>query len=531
MNGAAPVRSFNELESRVHELEERVRLYEAVLATGPVFAHVYDGEMTSRWATSCLRPELGYQSPDQLSAEENYAFVHPDDRDRVEREAREALQGDRVPPSRIRVRDADGDWRWLAILAVNLLDDPGIGRIVVHSWDVTDEVRREEEVHASGRLLTALIDTLDEAVVVVSDGRVTFANARIKDFFPGIGDPRNLIGRPVAELQRKFSEGIADPDAFLQSAQQIVTDGALVRRRFVETADGRILEQHFLPIPVGERISRRMWVYRDVTAQLNLERRQKRLLEMERATRRSVEEQNDQLRELDDLKTAFVATVSHELRTPLSALRSYIDLLLDPAGEALSNDQRDLAEAVKRGALRLGRLVDDLLVLAQLQTGSLPFEEAVVDVPGTVRDAIEDVRRLAPPEVSIVSALDPGPAIGTDRVRLTQIVLNLLGNAAKFARSEVRCAAHPADPDWVIEIVDDGPGIAVDELERIFEPFYRGRPGGRARQGTGLGLPISVQLADLLGGRLTVSNSDGLPGVVARLTVPINRRGRGRAAA
>ena len=84
---AAPARSADELEARVHELEDRVRLYEAVLATGPFFAHVYDGEMTSRWSTSSLRPELGYQLPGQLSAEENYAFVHPDDRDRVERES------------------------------------------------------------------------------------------------------------------------------------------------------------------------------------------------------------------------------------------------------------------------------------------------------------------------------------------------------------------------------------------------------------------------------------------------------------
>jgi signal transduction histidine kinase len=324
---------------------------------------------------------------------------------------------------------------------------------------------------------------------------------------------------------------MADPAAFLEAARRIVAVGAIVRRRFVETADGRILEQHFLPISVWGRVSRRMWVYRDVTAQLNLERRQQRLLEMERATRRNVEDQNDQLRELDDLKTAFVATVAHELRTPLSALRSYLDLLLDPDGEVLSDGQRNLAEAVERGSLRLARLVDDLLVLAQLQTGSLPLEETVVDVPGAVADAIEDVRRVSPAEVSIVSALDPGPAIGTDRVRLTQIVLNLLGNAAKFAGSEVRCAAHPAGLNWIIEIVDDGPGIAPDELERIFEPFYHGRPGGRARQGTGLGLPISVQLADLLGGHLTVANNDSSPGVIARLIVPIDPQGVARAAA
>ncbi len=507
---------------RVRELEERVRLYEAVLSTGPVFAHVYDSEMNSRWSTAALRPELGYAGSPQISGEDNYALVHPDDRARAQREAGDLLRGDAVELSRLRVRDAGGEWRWLAILAASVLDEPDLGSIVVHSWDITGEVRHEEEVHASGRLLKALIDTLDEAVVVVSEGKVAFANAKVADYFSTVGEPEALIGRSAVDVQESFSEAMAQPSEFLDSTLQIVAGGEAVRGRFVETADGRILEQHFLPIEVGERVSRRMWVYRDVTAQLNLERRQQRLLKMERAARQSVEEQNERLRQLDDLKTAFVATVSHELRTPLTATRSYIDLLLDPEGDALSDEQRGLAQAAQRGAFRLSRLVNDLLVLAQLQTGSLPIERSPVNIPDAVADAIDDVSRVAPDDVVIVQHCDQGPPAATDRVRLMQIVSNLLGNAAKFADGEVTCTTSRRNGSWVIEILDDGPGIGPDELERIFEPFYRGRPGGRARQGTGLGLPISAQLAESLGGSLTVVNNEAASGVVARLTVPID---------
>jgi signal transduction histidine kinase len=525
MDTAADQRSpdhVRELEDHARELEDHVRLYEAVLRTGPVFARVYDGEMNSRWSTAALRPELGYEGSAPISAEENYAFVHPDDRARARREAGDLLRGGDPELSRLRVRAADGEWRWLAILAANLLDDPDIGSIVVHSWDITGEVRHEEEVHASGRLLTALIDTLDEAVIVVAGGEVAFANAKVAEHFRTVGDPRALIGRSVLDVQTAFSEAMADPRAFLDSTRQIVAGSEAVRGRFVETADGRILEQHFLPIGVGERVARRMWVYRDVTAQLNLERRQQRLLTLERDARHSLEEQNERLRQLDDLKTAFVATVSHELRTPLTAMRSHIDLLLDPEGEALGGEQRVLVEAARRGALRLGRLVDDLLVLAQLQTGSLPVERSPVDVPDAVADAIDDVSRGAPDDIVIVQQLDGGPPAATDRVRLMQIVSNLVGNAAKFAEGEVRCTASRRNGDWIVEILDDGPGIAPAELQRIFEPFYRGRPGGRGRQGTGLGLPISAQLADLLGGSLTVANNETTSGVVARLTVPID---------
>ena len=514
--------SPDELRDEVRELRERVRLYEAVLVTGPVFVHVYDREMNSRWSTATLRPELGYRPSELLSREENYAVVHPDDRSESERRTQDLLRGEPHTPRRLRVRNAEGEWRWLAIIAANLLDDPEVGRIVVHSWDITEEVAREEEIDASRRLLASLIDTLDEGVVVVSDGRVAFANAKITDFFPAVEDHQELIGCPAEEMREAFSQRMADPEEFVESAWRIVRAGEAVRGRLVETADGRIFEQNFLAVHVGGRLTSRMWVYRDVTEQRQFERRQKRLLEMEREARLSAERQNDRLRELDELKNTFVATVSHELRTPLSAIRSYIDLLLDPEGESLSDEQRDIAAAVHRGALRLARLVDDLLVLAQLQSRSLQVERSSVNVPGVIADAVEEVRRGIQRDVSITTDLASGPPVGTDRVRLTQIVSNLLGNAAKFARGEVRCSARPAAGHWVIEVVDDGPGIGAEDLEHVFEPFYRGRSGnGGRRQGTGLGLPISAQIAELLGGSLTIANSPD-SGAIARLIVPFD---------
>jgi signal transduction histidine kinase len=125
----------------------------------------------------------------------------------------------------------------------------------------------------------------------------------------------------------------------------------------------------------------------------------------------------------------------------------------------------------------------------------------------------------------ITPEFSSGPAIETDRVRLTQIISNLLGNAIKFARGQVRCSARPAADHRVIEVVDDGPGIAPEDLERVFEPFYRGHPGGGGgRQGIGLGLPISEQLAELLGGSLKVADSAG-SGAIARLVIPFEHQG------
>jgi signal transduction histidine kinase len=503
-------------------LAEQVRLYEAVLASGPIFVHVYDRDMNSRWSTASLRPELGYEPQQPMSAEENYAFVHPDDVPTLRMDRRLIETGEPPPPRRIRVRDAQGAWRWLALLSVDLLDDPDVGSIVIHSWDVTDEVEREEEIDAARRRLVALIDTLDEAVAVINDGVIVYANARLSELFPALGPHDQVIGRRTADVQEAVAASMADPQDFLETTRGTIATGAPVRGRMVETEDGRTLDQHFLPIRVGDRETSRLWVTRDVTAQLELERRQARLLELERDARQRVEEQNRLLRELDDLKTAFVATVSHELRTPLSALTSYLELLLDDPTGALEDDQRQIAAAAKRGADRLARLVDDLLVLAQVQSRSLRIDRGSVDVPHVVLEAVEEVRRGLDREIDLTAEVAGGPQVTGDRARLMQILVNLISNAAKFADGRVVCIAQPSGAAWTVEVLDDGPGVPPEELQQLFEPFYRGRDAVRGRRpGTGLGLPISAQLAELLGWRLTLDNREE-GGAVARLTLPVD---------
>ena len=261
----------------VRDLADRVRLYEAVLTTGPILVHVYDRAMNSRWSSASLRPELGYQPTEALSAQENYAFVHPEDVPPAPLDVERAA-GDAPVPRRIRVRNAEGEWRWLALLSVDLLDDPAVGSIVVHAWDITDEVAREDEIEASRQRLSALIDTLDEAVVVVSDGTVSYANARVSELFPTAGGHEALIGRPAADLQETFARSMADPQAWVDTGLRAVAAGEPIHGRFVETADGRILEQYFVPIRVAGRETSRMWVYRDVTAPLQLERRREQVL-------------------------------------------------------------------------------------------------------------------------------------------------------------------------------------------------------------------------------------------------------------
>ena len=402
---------------------------------------MYDGELNSVWSTTALREELGYGYRD-LTSEENFSFVHPDDLERVRGNLERLHAGEPAVGERFRARAADGEFRWLSTISTDLLDDERVGQIVTHVWDISEQVAQEAEIDAFNEMLRALIDTLDEAVIVVSDDVIQFANARVAELVPGIDDHQALAGRPVQEFAATFMEAMADPAGFEESARQIAAESRPVRGNLVELASGVICEQHFLPIYSRGRVVSRMWVYRDVSAQLEVERRQHQVLELERDTRHALERQNARLRQVDELKTAFVATVSHELRTPLASLRSYLDLLMDPAGGELNDEQQEIASAALRGAVKLGRLVDDLLVLAQLQSDTLQIERSLFDVGEVLGDVVAEFAPGVPEGVELASEIDPGPRLDSDPLRVSQIVSNVLGNALKFADSRVSCSAR-----------------------------------------------------------------------------------------
>ncbi len=510
------------------DLGRQLRRFEQVMAAGPMFVHVYDRDLNSRWSTSSLRPELGHRPSNLLSAEENLAYVHPDDLVLVGEDLRRALEGEEHEVIRIRVRDADGGWRWLAIMHTGLLDDLEFGSVVAHAWDVTEQVQAEMDVEASNRLLEALIDALDKAVAVIAGGEIRFANSEFVEMFSAPGERLDLRGWPVEDLRPRAQTLMSDPEGFFEQVRGDIASGDVVNGRVAQTVDGRMLEGRMLSVSLPDREDSRVWILRDVTAQRLAEGRRERLLELERVARRGAEEQNQHLRELDELKTELVATVSHELRTPVSAIRSYVELLAED--EHLDESSRLLAHSAARGIARLGRLVDDLLVLAQLEARTLPLQSDQVDVIASVQGVIADLRSASTGGVLIAEDLEPGVPWRGDRLRLEQIITNLLSNALKFASATVACTASVKDGEWVIEVGDDGPGIPSSEAALVFEPFVRGRSATkRGTTGAGLGLPLSKRLAENLGGRLAIepasSRHGQLKGAWFRLSLPLTDAG------
>ena len=230
---------------------------------------------------------------------------------------------------------------------------------------------------------------------------------------------------------------------------------------------------------------------------------------------------NEKLRELDRVKDEFVSTVTHELRTPLTSIRAFSEILHDNPELELEKRERFL-EIILSENQRLTRLIEQVLDVARLEAGGgdWVFEELVVDdvlhaAAGSMEQLFEE--RSARLELDLAAA---DVALRLDRDRLTQVVVNLLANALKYSDAEaprIRVRSRATANGVSFDVVDNGPGIDLNDRELLFEKFRRlGDRVGEAQPGTGLGLSICRQIVHRFGGEIQVDNE---PGWGARFTV------------
>jgi PAS domain S-box-containing protein len=214
---------------------------------------------------------------------------------------------------------------------------------------------------------------------------------------------------------------------------------------------------------------------------------------------------------LEEEKTDLVATISHELRTPMSAVYGAAKTLLRTDVEFPAERRQQLLEMIATQAARLSQITEELLLTSRLDRGDLTVDAEPVDVAGIVGETVEAMGPNLPDsaEIEIEIPADIGAASG-DRDRIQQVLVNLLDNAVKYGESPVKVRAYRTDGGVRICVADAGPGIALADQSRIFEKFYRADPQlARSPGGTGLGLYISRELAQRMGGRLDLSSELG----------------------
>jgi len=454
------------------------------------------------------------------------ALLHPDDSELALNALQSIISGDRSPgePVELRIIGNDGAVHWFETTGVNMLDDPAVEGVVLHARDVTDRRAADDAVRLRTGQMAGIMNNLNVGVLVEDDERrVVAANQAFADTF-GIEIPaESMTGADCVAAMRAARNLFKDPEGFVASVEMNVAKKRPVRNELLALTDGRYLERDYVPVRDQGQVKGHIWLYRDVTEELELTQRREEMLELERHTRRQVEEQNEALRELDELKTQLVATASHELRTPLASIVSFADLLADGHAGAHPPEEMRFIDAIQRNADRLLHLVDDLLLLARLESKAVALLREQVAVGDLIAELVENARaRASDRSISIELHSDGSASIEGDRSKLTQVIDNLISNAVKFTSDggEVTVVVEQQFDTVTVAVSDTGIGIPSEDLDRLFERFFRA-DNARKNQipGTGLGLSVSLGLVELHGGSLAVESAEGV-GTTMTVTLP-----------
>jgi two-component system phosphate regulon sensor histidine kinase PhoR len=335
-----------------------------------------------------------------------------------------------------------------------------------------------ESQHAITARMGAMLDSMIEGLIVIDErGRVTLANRAAERLF---SFSRMMVGGTLLEIIRHHEvaaianrvnagEEVVEHEVRLESpVLRVLQISAVALRDAAQAPAGAVL------------------VFHDVT----------------------------RLRELEGVRQDFVANVSHELRTPLSLIKSAAETLIDGGKDDATALTRVL-EIIDKNANRLTLLIDDLLLLAQIDSGRVEVRLEPLLLAAAVQDALDDFGgKAASRGVTLMQDVPPYLIARADPNRLRQVLANLIDNAIKYGAANGRVVARGralVDGRVEFSIRDNGPGIPPDSVARIFERFYRvDKARSRDQGGTGLGLAIVKNVVQAHGGEVRVESTLGV---------------------
>ena len=219
-----------------------------------------------------------------------------------------------------------------------------------------------------------------------------------------------------------------------------------------------------------------------------------------------------ELRERERFRREFIGNLAHELRTPIFSIQGYILTLLE-GGLEDPKVNRNFLQRASNGTDRMIRIVEDLDLITQLESGVISIAAKRMDLKKLVDEMIDDLRiRASERQVALRNGIEEELWVKADRDRLAQVFSNLFNNAIHYGHSGGKCTVRAFDigDQVLVEIADDGPGIAAEHLPRLFERFYRvGKSRARNEGGSGLGLAIVKHIVEGHGGTISVKSIEG----------------------
>ncbi|HEY2852201.1 MAG TPA: ATP-binding protein [Gemmatimonadaceae bacterium] len=413
---------------------------------------------------------------------------------------------------------------------------------------VRESERREMELRhmrelweSQARFREVVTSALDAIILFDKQERITLFNSAAERMFHCVTD--EAVGTPLARFFTDDGKAVQQLRAFAEGSQSNGTSNGgdataavapgpaeSVRSLTARRANGESFPiEASVSLLKSPRETTYTLILRDVSERVRHEEMLKQQAVSLANTMNELKALNDELseRQLDleramTARSRFYASMSHELRTPINAVLGYSTLLLENIYGPLNEKQREGIERTHKAAKHLLELVNDVLDLSKIEAGKIDLRLQPVSFPSIIEDLFVTVRPLADQYGSSLKIEHTGDSVKivSDPRRVRQILLNLLSNAIKFGKGKpIRVALHHReDNGLIVEVIDEGEGIAPDDQERIFQEFVQlGKT--QLTEGTGLGLPISRRLAELLRGSLTLHSELGR-GSTFRLSLP-----------
>jgi signal transduction histidine kinase len=366
---------------------------------------------------------------------------------------------------------------------------------------------RTAELKRRGTELRVTFDNMAHAVVMFdSDLRLTAWNrqfATLLELPDSFLDSKPRFSEYIRYLTERGEYGAVDVESQVRRFTDSVTEHFTFERT---RPDGKVLEIRHNPLPGGGTVI----IYTDITERAHYEH--------------TLSAARDQAEAANRTKSNFLANMSHELRTPLNAILGYTELMAEGTYGELSEEMLEVLKRLETNGRHLLGLINDVLDLSKIEAGQLVLELSdycIQDIAQTVRSTLEPLaadKKLAF-KVDMAPELPPGRGDGR---RLTQVLINLVGNAVKFTDAgEVAIKTEANNGSFYVTVRDTGPGISAADQANLFKEFQQADNAiTKKKGGTGLGLAISKRIIEMHGGKIWVESHPG-QGSTFAFTLPV----------
>ena len=498
------VTSRVETENALRESEERYRIISELISD---YAYAFrvepNGEIVHEWITDSFKRMTGYL-PDEIDAQGKYALYHPDDEARAQAALEIVLKGSPVTDE-YRIITKSGELRWVRIFRQPVWDEAQ-GRVVRMygvAQDITEQKQSEAELRQSEENYRMIAENVTDMITRTTvDGLRTYVSSVC----------RTLLGYEPEELLGQHSADIVHPDDMgtIQRAwnAMIKSNDSVTFVCRMRHKNGEYIWFEAVTKPISDPATGEIQEYVAVSRDISTRQQMETMTGEQERLRFELQKEQ----ELNEVKSSLMRTISHEFRTPLALIVTSTDFL-DAYLDRLDEERRkERLQAIRVQVKRLSDMLSDISFVVQGTLHHVAARKAMIALKDYCQSILDEIQTTIGKNHQFAYEADDQLAHGiADKALVVRMLTNLLSNAVKYSpeNSLITLRLKLDDGDAVLQVVDQGVGIAPDEQKYIFDPFYRSRSVIDQVGGTGLGLSIVKDCVDLHGGTISVESTPG----------------------